>query len=253
MGKILSTKYYDTGEFHLVIAFVNATTPGKITLASYRDTVEPEVKISSIQPAKPRMGKAVTVFVRASDGEWGIDRVVVRVTTPSMEEFSVKAIQLPLSNQYIAVFTAAEPGEYSIVAEAIDQAGNIGSSEQVKVSVAGERKAETTTPPATTTPETMPEETTGTPEPVEETTPGETVTRQPQETVAREPETVTTPEREPTEARTATDEPETTTEAPEATETVERGETPVWAVASILLITVIVLGLAFMARLKRAS
>lgn len=253
VGKILSTKYYDTGEFHLVIAFVNATTPGKITLASYRDTVEPAVKISSIQPAKPRMGKAVTVFVRASDGEWGIDRVVVRVTTPSMEEFSVKAIQLPLSNQYIAVFTAAEPGEYSIVAEAIDQAGNIGSSEQVKVSVAGERKAETTTPPATTTPETMPEETTGTPEPVEETTPGETVTRQPQETVAREPETVTTPEREPTEARTATDEPETTTEAPEATETVERGETPVWAVASILLITVIVLGLAFMARLKRAS
>ena len=253
--KIHSTRYYDTGEFHLVIAFVNATTPGKITLAAYEDSKEPEAKIASIQPAKPRAGRAVTVFIKASDEGWGLDKVALRVTTPSQEEVVIEAIQLPLSNQYIAVFKASEPGEYSIVAEAVDLAGNVGFSETVNVRVAGERKAETTTTPATTTMEETktPEETTEAPQ---ETTPTGIMTESPRETVTTvtEETEATTPERETTKAEeTAAPTTKPATETAKTTETVTGEGVPAWAVASILLITLAVLGLAFIARTRRPS
>ena len=249
---ILSTKYYDIGNFHLVVAFVNATMAGKITIASYKDEEPPEVKISSIQPSKPRVGKTVTVFVRASDGEWGIDSVLVRVTTPSQEEVAIKAIQLPLSNQYIAVFNATEPGEYSIVAEAIDQASNVGSTDPIVIAVAGERKVaeETETPTATpeTTITTTPEEvTTEQPvqttkeETVEEETPEETITPAPKET--RTPAKTTPPAQK--------ESPTQTTEPGEEQE-VAREEVPLWAIATIVVISAAVIGLALIAKARRS-
>lgn len=96
------------------------------------DKEKPEVKIESPENKdKVEEGKTVTVKVKATDNK-GVKEVVLSVNGKDKKADSEEPYEWELKD--------LEPGEYELVAKAVDEAGNEGESKTVKFEVEEEEK-----------------------------------------------------------------------------------------------------------------
>ena len=157
--KINKLEYYEYGPYHLYLAWVNATSPGKITISSYEDNEPPIIKIITISPKKPKLGKVVSVVIAVKDEGWGVYRVEGLLETPNGDTVKVKAVNTGFGDRYIIVFTPETPGTYRLKVIAIDLNNNYKESNSIEFNVKGGRKTTTTEKPTLTTTTTTTEET----------------------------------------------------------------------------------------------
>ncbi len=147
--KINKLEYYDYGLYHLYLAWVNATSPGKITISSYEDVEPPTVKIVTVSPKKPRVGKVVSVMLTVKDAGWGIYKVEGLLETPNGNVMKVNVVDTGFGDRYMIVFTPESPGMYRLKVIATDLNGNVKETEYLEFNVKESRTRTTMTETST--------------------------------------------------------------------------------------------------------
>jgi len=199
---------FDLGVYYLFKVYADITGYGRLTVASYEDRMPPSVRVISMTPREPAIGRTAVVSVEAIDEGWGVERVVFEVRVGGATRLVGEAQRTMEPTQYRAIFKVEEPGDYEVLIRAVDLNGNIGETRVTfKVS-----QPETEKPPETPT--------------VPPTTPTTPIT----------PTTPTTPEATPV-ATEATTTPATTV----VTTVAERAQLDLRILAVLLALAVIVI------------
>ncbi len=245
-NRVKNIEYYDTGLYHLFIAEVDATGIGSITLASYNDTEPPTVDLVSFSPKRPKEGKLLTLTLRAGDQGWGVSNVTVYIEKPDGTVEEVKALITNTPGMYMVVYNLSQPGHYKIIAEAYDFNGNKAQGNPLELDV---KPRKTTTTTTTTEETTTTQETQTTTTSIQQTT----TTQEEATEITETRETTTTTEATSATTTTTTITSPTTSKPPATTAspkpvTPQQEGPPIWAIGTIIAVTVIVIAYIIMAR-----
>jgi hypothetical protein len=155
--RIHGIRRYDLGLYYLVKIHANLTGHGRITVASYDDREPPRLRIMSMSPREPTLGRTLVVNVEASDTGWGLERVIAFIKVDGAPRGVVEAQRTTDPTQFRIIVRVAEPGNYELLIQAVDLKGNVREEKlsfQVAAPVTETPKVETPTQaqPVTGTP-----------------------------------------------------------------------------------------------------
>lgn len=156
-GRVHSVVSYDLGLYHLVKAYVNLKGSGSITMASYEDKTPPRIRVISMSPREPALGRPLVFVLEASDTGWGIKTVEAIVSLNGKPVARVEAQRMMEPTQFRLVYNVRDPGKYDIILRALDFNGNTGET-RIEFNV-GAPQTETPTPTETPTETITPTET----------------------------------------------------------------------------------------------
>ncbi|MFN4046620.1 MAG: metallophosphoesterase family protein, partial [Acidilobaceae archaeon] len=156
-GRVHRILSYDLGLYYLVKAYVNLKGSGSITMASYEDKTPPRIRIISMSPREPVLGRPLVFIIEASDIGWGIKTVEAIVNLDGKPIARVEAQRMMEPTQFRLIYNVRDPGKYDILLRAVDFNGNAGET-RVEFSI-GAPQTETPTPTETPTQTTTPVET----------------------------------------------------------------------------------------------
>jgi hypothetical protein len=123
--RIHGVRRYDLGLYYLVKVYANLTGHGRITVASYDDREPPRLRIMSMSPREPVLGRTLVVNVEASDTGWGLERVIAIIKVDGAPRGVVEAQRTTDPTQFRIIIRVAEPGNYELLIQAVDLRGNV--------------------------------------------------------------------------------------------------------------------------------
>ena len=204
--KSCSVMHYGSYLIYKVITDILPGSNFKLILASFNDTVPPEVSIGLISPSKPIAGRhQVLVMIKASDDGWGLSKVKLLYKVEDGKSWNEVSALRTGPGRYQAIIPPLNISSITIKAVAEDWAGHKSESSERKITYVYPvtTTSPTTTIPTTTStvstpvsttssPTTTPSSTTTTPSPIA-TTPPTTTTSSPTPTITSPISTTSVP------------------------------------------------------------